>query len=326
MIQTMINIKATRMTKCLDYTIYQKAFHIFSHSSSQVPQEEPRNSKKNQSSRQVLQQQSTRNPLQTTQSWQESAPINNEFQSTAVRPELNNNQNRLLHRPFVAIPASISAPMQKPIYVGIDHDATVAERTSKTLKKRNRNPEKRAAAVSMNFDEKNPSNIDRKIQQQPTADLVDSPDLQRSSKANKNDEESKKKSSKSQHRSTVMTLQKSRNNHERVALVSFETTANRARDNNTLVDFHALPANATALNPGNVPRRQTKRSKGKQTNSEGHNHDSKMRSELNGDLRRSENPSRSLLAMKTNIDSQPVRNKKISGLPSPSLNSTRNRP
>ncbi|UJR28107.1 hypothetical protein I4U23_009362 [Adineta vaga] len=104
---------------------------------------EERLSKKVQFARAMQQQQQqqqqifSKNPLTNTQSWHESSPTNIDISTLSARQEqISNRQN--LNRS--AMPASNSSTnqvtVQKPIYVGIDHKATLAERGQTTTHRR----------------------------------------------------------------------------------------------------------------------------------------------------------------------------------------------
>jgi hypothetical protein len=107
----------------------------FNNQSQQVPFEE-RPSKKVQFARQIQQQGSPKIPLTGTQSWHEPSSTNNDLSGTIMRQEpLSTRQSG--HRTIIPTSniSSSHASVQKPIYVGIDHRATLAERGQTTTHK-----------------------------------------------------------------------------------------------------------------------------------------------------------------------------------------------
>jgi hypothetical protein len=107
----------------------------FSNQSTQIINDE-RPSKKVQFAypmpHQTLQTQVTqRHPLTTTQSWHESSVTNSDTSQLAIARSNAVVNNQLTHRAIQSIPTSLSqvqVATPKPIYVSIDHRATIAER------------------------------------------------------------------------------------------------------------------------------------------------------------------------------------------------------
>ena len=98
---------------------------------------EERASKKVQFARPLQQQQppsSSKTLLTTTQSWPEPSAVTNDTFLLSTRQESSSNRQSL-HRSVMPT-ASTQASQQKPIYVGIDHKATLAERGQTKASKR----------------------------------------------------------------------------------------------------------------------------------------------------------------------------------------------
>jgi hypothetical protein len=109
--------------------------NTFMNQSQQIMLEE-RPSKKVQFARPIEQQVPSKNPLNSTLSWHEPSVTNTDVSTSTTRqdPVLT---RQTVHRSLVP-KTSISltsASMQKPIYVGIDHRATLAERGQTTANK-----------------------------------------------------------------------------------------------------------------------------------------------------------------------------------------------
>lgn len=95
-----------------------------------------RPSKKVQFARPIEQQTVTRSPIAATQSWHEPSVTTTDVSTSTTRqdPVLNRQS---VHRPLVPKTNTVLAqiPIEKPIYVGIDHRATLAERGQTTAHK-----------------------------------------------------------------------------------------------------------------------------------------------------------------------------------------------
>jgi hypothetical protein len=111
--------------------------------------QEERTSKKVQFARPIQQQITSSKPLVRTHSWHETSITNIDTSTSTGR------QEPILSKPSTAIQktnvSSSIASIQKPIYVGIDHRATLAERgQTKAIKRRHKNNDKNNSATTTN--------------------------------------------------------------------------------------------------------------------------------------------------------------------------------
>jgi len=116
--------------------IHTKIPNTFMNQSQQVILDE-RSSKKVQFARPIEQQTPSKIPLTNAQSWHEQSVTNNDMSVSATKQEPVLTRQSV-HRSVMPKTNTLltQVPIQKPIYVGIDHRATLAERGQTTANKR----------------------------------------------------------------------------------------------------------------------------------------------------------------------------------------------
>jgi hypothetical protein len=135
------------MTTAKSTMLYDPNQYIPNQFQSNTQDERP--SKKVQFARPIQQQITSNKPLLGTQSWHESTVTNIDVSTSTGR------QEPVLSKPSVsALKTNTSLaiePLQKPIYVGIDHRATLAERgQTKAVKRHHKNTDKTNSNTTTN--------------------------------------------------------------------------------------------------------------------------------------------------------------------------------
>ncbi|CAF2344076.1 unnamed protein product [Rotaria sp. Silwood2] len=106
-------------------------------SQAQQVTSEERPSKKVQFARPIQPGVSSKNPLTSTQSWHDHNATTNDLSAPITRQDPSSNRQPMHRSQLLTSNTSSTQPVvQKPIYVGIDHKATLAERGQRTATKR----------------------------------------------------------------------------------------------------------------------------------------------------------------------------------------------
>ncbi|CAF0962459.1 unnamed protein product [Adineta ricciae] len=297
---------------------------------SQQMMAEERLSKKLQLARAAQQQSLPKTPLANTQSWHEPSSANYEISSTPPRQE-HVPHRQVLHRAGVPVSNSTTnqtAP-QKPIYVGIDHKATLAERGQTTTHRRHqKSVEKSSTDVSVtSITHQRPrSHAHHQHKHQETGENSSSKEA---IKSNRSFERLQAKLSGSTRPLTTTIIANKQAQHGEQSMVGeSDVRVNKTRSNRHTQSQH-IEQQALVDNEVRTSRNRGSHSHAKQQQSQSRSSGSRNNSPLRTEIpRRVDNKHQNGPIMKIPITQQPQRQKQVTiatggTLTPPALNRTR---